>query len=158
MIQITEKIVKKIEYHAERTYPEECCGILLGKSEEGNHYIMDCLEMDNHQDENRRRRFLITPDQYRYAEQTAKKMNSELLGFYHSHPDHPAAPSVFDTDHALPWFSYLIIAVNQRKAAAMTAWRLDDGHTQFHEQTFIMEQASVLPSKLPFSSSLHLAL
>ena len=158
MVHITEKIVKKIEYHGERTYPEECCGILLGKSEEGNHYIVDCLEMDNHQDENRRRRFLITPDQYRFAERTAKNMNSELLGFYHSHPDHPAAPSAFDTDHALPWFTYLIVGVDQGKAAAMTAWKLNDGHTLFLEQTLLLEQTSALPSKLPFSSTLHLAL
>ena len=158
MIQITDRLVKKMEYHAERTYPEECCGILLGRSEEGSHFIQDCLELDNRQDENRRRRFLITPDQYRDAEQIAKKMRSELLGFYHSHPDHPAEPSVFDRDHALPWFTYLILSVNQGHAATLTAWQLNEHHTQFLEQTLIMEHSSILSSKLPFKSSVHLTL
>ena len=158
MIHITDGTVKKIEYHAEQKYPEECCGILLGKSEEGNHSILDCLEIDNSQDENRRRRFLITPAQYRFAEQVARDMKSELLGFYHSHPDHPAAPSVFDTDHGLPWFTYLIVGVHQGKATTLTAWQLNDSHTHFLEQTMILEHASIFSSKNSLKPSAHLAL
>lgn len=63
------------------------------------------IRVENIQDGNRCRRFFIEPEQYRLAKQLAMKWKIELLGFYHFHPDHPAAPSAFDTDHAMPWFS-----------------------------------------------------
>jgi proteasome lid subunit RPN8/RPN11 len=144
MIRLSKKIVDEIEYHAEQTYPEECCGMILGFSKGGFHSIEEIIRIDNSQDENRRRRFFITPEQYRQAEQRARELKMELLGFYHSHPDHPAAPSVFDTDHALPWFTYIIVSVGQGKAAAMTAWLLNEDRTRFIERIIIVDPSSVL--------------
>jgi proteasome lid subunit RPN8/RPN11 len=146
MIRLSKKIVDEIEYHGEQTYPEECCGMLLGFSKNSIHFIEEVIRIDNSQDENRRRRFFITPEQYRQAEQLARELKMELLGFYHSHPDHPAAPSAFDTDHALPWFTYIIVSVGQGKAAAMTAWLLNEERTQFIERIIIVDP-------LPVSSS-----
>ena len=146
MIRLSKKIVDEIELHAEQTYPEECCGMILGFSHNGVHFIEEVIKIDNSQDENRRRRFFITPEQYRQAEQLARDLKMELLGFYHSHPDHPAAPSAFDTDHALPWFTYIIVSVKQGKAAAMTAWLLNEERTQFNERVIIVDPT-------PFSSS-----
>ena len=143
MIRLSKKIVDKIEYHAEQTYPEECCGMMLGFNENGFHSIEEVIRIDNSQDENRRRRFFITPEQYRQAEQLAREWKMDLLGFYHSHPDHPAAPSAFDTDHALPWFTYIIVSVGQGKAAAMTAWLLNEERTQFNERIIIVEPSPV---------------
>jgi len=143
MIRMSKKIVDEIEYHAEQTYPEECCGMILGFNENGIHAIKEVIRIDNKQDENRRRRFLITPEQYRQAEQLARKWKMELLGFYHSHPDHPAAPSDFDTDHALPWFTYIIASISNGKAASMTAWLLNEERTQFIERIIVVE---TLPS------------
>lgn len=142
MIRLSEKIVDEIELHAEQTYPEECCGMMLGFSKDGIHTIEEVIKIDNSQDKNRRRRFFITPEQYRQAEQLARKWKMELLGFYHSHPDHPAAPSVFDTDHALPWFTYVIVSVEHGKAAAMTAWLLNEERTQFMERMIVVEPSS----------------
>jgi proteasome lid subunit RPN8/RPN11 len=149
MIRLTEKIVDEIELHGEQTYPEECCGMILGSSKDGLHSIEEVIKIDNRQDENRQRRFFITPGQYLQAEQLAKKWNMELLGFYHSHPDHPAAPSAFDTDHALPWFTYIIISVDHGKAAAMTAWVLNEERTQFLERVVLVEQASAVSPRRP---------
>jgi proteasome lid subunit RPN8/RPN11 len=143
MIRLSKKIVHEIEYHAEQMYPEECCGMMLGFSENGSQSIEAIIGIDNSQDENRRRRFLITPAQYREAERLAKEWKMELLGFYHSHPDHPAAPSMFDTDHALPWFTYIIISVEKGKAAAMTAWLLNEEHNRFNERMIIVEAEPV---------------
>jgi proteasome lid subunit RPN8/RPN11 len=131
MIQLSEALMRVIEDHAEVTYPEECCGVLLGVSHEGNHEVREILEIDNSQDKNRRRRFLISPEQYRDAERAAAGRQLELLGFYHSHPDHPAIPSQFDTDHALPWFTYVIVAVEGGHAVAFTAWLLQQDRKQF---------------------------
>jgi proteasome lid subunit RPN8/RPN11 len=146
MVRLSGKLVDEIEFHAEQTYPEECCGMMLGFSKGGIHFIEEVIKIDNRQDENRRRRFFITPDQYRQAEQLARKWKMELLGFYHSHPDHPAAPSVFDTDHALPWFTYVIVSVEQGKAAAMTAWLLNEERSRFHERVIIVEPSPAASS------------
>jgi proteasome lid subunit RPN8/RPN11 len=146
MIRLSKKIVDEIEYHGEQTYPEECCGMLLGFSDHDIHSIESVIPIDNSQGDNRKRRFLITPEQYRQAEQLADKWKMELLGFYHSHPDHPAAPSAFDTDHALPWFSYIIVSVGHGKAAAMTAWLLNEERTQFKERKIMVEPASAASS------------
>ena len=155
MIRLSEKIVDEIEYHAEQTYPEECCGMMLGFSENGFHSIEEVIRIDNSQDENRRRRFFITPKQYLQAEQLAREWKMDLLGFYHSHPDHPAAPSAFDTDHALPWFSYIIVSVGHGKAAAMTAWLLNEERTQFKERMIIVEPSSSAPSMQSSVISYH---
>lgn len=139
---MSDDTVKKIELHAERTYPDECCGILLGRSKEDNHSITDCMALDNSQDDNRSRRFLITPDQYRAAEETATRTGRELLGFYHSHPDHPASPSAFDTEAALPWFTYLILSVINGTASTLTAWQLDENRARFLERPVVVEHTS----------------
>jgi proteasome lid subunit RPN8/RPN11 len=146
MIRLSKNNVDKIELHAEQTYPEECCGMMLGFSKNGTHFIEEIIKIDNSQDENRRRRFFITPEQYRRAEQLAREWKMELLGFYHSHPDHPAAPSVFDTDHALPWFTYIIVSVKQGKAAAMTTWLLNEERTRFSERIILVEPSPVSSS------------
>jgi len=155
MIRLSKKIVDEIELHAEQTYPEECCGMMLGFSENGFHSIEEVIRIDNSQDENRRRRFFITPKQYLQAEQLAREWKMDLLGFYHSHPDHPAAPSAFDTDHALPWFTYIIVSVELGKAAAMSAWLLNEERTRFHERIIIVEPSPVSSSALQVAHAQH---
>lgn len=80
----------------------------------------------------------MTPNQYLQAERTAKEYKLELLGFYHSHPDHPAAPSEFDREHALPWFTYVIVSIRQAMARGMTAWELNEMR-RFEEQQLLVE-------------------
>jgi len=140
-MKISGEALGLINAHGERDYPEECCGMLLGSQREGVRVIEEVVEIDNSQGENRRRRFLITPRQYIEAEKTAALRNRELLGFYHSHPDHPALPSSFDTEHALPWFIYVIVSVQQRQAAAITAWVLSETRSQFEEVPLDVEPA-----------------
>jgi proteasome lid subunit RPN8/RPN11 len=139
MITIAEPLRREIERHGEQTYPEECCGILLGTEENGEMVITALERIDNSQDANRRRRFLITAPQYARAEARARTAGLTLLGFYHSHPDHPARPSDFDTEHALPWFVYIIVSIASGHAAAMTAWQLEEERQHFIEQTLSQE-------------------
>jgi proteasome lid subunit RPN8/RPN11 len=133
-VKITEELFRQIALHAEGTYPEECCGMILGNEGSGQRLVREIIAIDNVQDENRRRRFLISPEQYRAAERQAAERGLDLLGFYHSHPDHPAAPSAFDTEHALPWFTYLIISVIKGEAEHATAWVLEEDRGRFTGQ------------------------
>jgi proteasome lid subunit RPN8/RPN11 len=118
-----------IRRHGEETYPHECCGALVG----GNGSADAVVALPNTTEEGPRRRFLVRPSDYRLAEQRAGDLGAELLGFYHSHPDHPARPSQYDLDHAWPTFAYVIVSVAAGAAADMTVWWLKDDRTIFEK-------------------------
>jgi proteasome lid subunit RPN8/RPN11 len=80
---------------------------------------------------------MVRPDDYRVAEKKAKELGGDLLGFYHSHPDHPARPSQYDLDHAWPFFSYIIVSVREGKPELMTSWRLKDDRSAFDPEELI---------------------
>jgi proteasome lid subunit RPN8/RPN11 len=128
-LTITAAVDQAIRAHGQETYPHECCGALLGR--DGR--VTDVVALPNTTEEGPRRRFLVRPTDYRDAERRASELGAELLGFYHSHPDHPARPSQYDLDHAWPTFAYIIVAVAQGLARDMTVWYLKDDRSSFEE-------------------------
>src|SRR3954463_1437911 len=106
-LSIDAKVDAEIRRHGEETYPHECCGALVGT---GNR-VTAAAALPNTTEEGPRRRVMVTPAVYPTGEQKAPELSGELLGFYHSHPDHPARPSQYDLDHAWPTFAYIIVAV-----------------------------------------------
>jgi proteasome lid subunit RPN8/RPN11 len=122
-------VASAIRAHGEQTYPHECCGALVGS--DGR--VTAAVALPNTTEEGPRRRFLVRPSDYQLAERRAAELGGELLGFYHSHPDHPARPSQFDLDHAWPTFAYVIVSVASGKAAVMTVWFLKEDRTSFEE-------------------------
>jgi proteasome lid subunit RPN8/RPN11 len=118
-----------IRRHGEETFPHECCGALVG----ADGVVHAAVPLPNTTEEGPRRRFLVRPSDYRLAEQQARERGGELLGFYHSHPDHPARPSQFDLDHAWPTFAYIIVAVASGDAREMTVWFLKEDRSSFDE-------------------------
>lgn len=119
-----------IEQHGRETYPHECCGALLGEGDR----VIATHPLPNVTTEGPRRRFRIDDKDYLAAERQAGAAGLSLLGFYHSHPDHPAVPSQYDLDHAWPTFVYPIVSVMAGKAVALTAWMLRDDRTAFDER------------------------
>jgi proteasome lid subunit RPN8/RPN11 len=91
------------------------------------------VALPNTTEEGPRRRFLVRPSDYQLAEQRAGELGGEILGFYHSHPDHPARPSQFDLDHAWPTFAYVIVSVMSGSARDMTVWFLKEDRSSFDE-------------------------
>jgi proteasome lid subunit RPN8/RPN11 len=126
-IRLESGIDEAIRAHGVETYPNECCGALIGR--EG--VVTSVYALPNTTEEGPRRRFLVRPSDYREAEKRATDTASELLGFYHSHPDHPARPSQYDLDHAWPFFSYIIVSVRQGVSEDMTSWRLRQDRSAF---------------------------
>jgi proteasome lid subunit RPN8/RPN11 len=124
-----EGVAKAIRLHGEETFPHECCGALVGTGDS----VTAAVALPNTTEEGPRRRFLVRPSDYMLAEKKAAALGGELLGFYHSHPDHPARPSQFDLDHAWPNFHYVIVAVAAGRSAAMTVWFLKDDRSSFEE-------------------------
>src|SRR5437773_12052203 len=91
---ISGQLAEKIRTHGRETYPHECCGALLGRDGE----VVSTVALPNTTEEGPRRRFLVRPDDYGTAERAASDAALDLVGFYHSHPDHPARPSQYDLD------------------------------------------------------------
>ncbi|MGE0462669.1 MAG: M67 family metallopeptidase [Vicinamibacterales bacterium] len=128
-------VADAIRAHGREVYPHECCGAMLGRDGE----VTEAWPLPNTTEEGPRRRFLVRPADYRAAEERARRNGVELLGFYHSHPDHPARPSQYDLDHAWPVFSYVILSVVDGIAGEMASWRLSDGRERFEEETLTGE-------------------
>jgi proteasome lid subunit RPN8/RPN11 len=119
-----------IRSHGAETYPNECCGALIGR----DGLVTTTFALPNTTEEGPRRRFLVRPGDYREAERQAAAAGGDLLGFYHSHPDHPARPSQYDLDHAWPFFSYIIVSVQQGQPQDMTSWRLREDRSAFDQE------------------------
>ena len=129
-LRLNAQVDAEIRAHGAETYPNECCGALIGR----NGVVTETLALPNMTDEGPRTRFRVTPKDYRQAERRASELGAELLGFYHSHPDHPARPSQYDLDHAWPFFSYVIVSVREGVSEAMTSWRLREDRSAFDQE------------------------
>lgn len=134
-LTITLGVDEAIRQHGVETYPHECCGALYG----ANGRVTDILALPNVTEEGPRRRFRISDKDYLKTERRASELGAELLGFYHSHPDHPARPSQYDLDHAFPTFSYIIVSVREGKPEDMTSWRLRDDRSAFDPEELVVD-------------------
>ena len=154
---ISGHLAEKIRAHGAETYPHECCGALLGRDsnavvESGRgtggltptREIMQLFPLINRRDDSPRNRFSVTAEDVLVAENAAREQGLEVVGWYHSHPDHPARPSVYDRDHAWPWYSYIIVSVQNGAPQDMTSWRLNDDRAEFSsEEIEIRHRAAV---------------
>lgn len=132
-LTVPEKTLENMHNHAEGDYPDECCGFFFGFADEDHRQVKYTTEVKNAKEGDQRRRFQIDSRDYQQAEQYAANHDLDLLGVYHSHPDHPAEPSEHDRKVAMPYFSYIIISVREGKATETRSWRLNEDR-QFDEE------------------------
>jgi proteasome lid subunit RPN8/RPN11 len=131
-IQLTAK--RTMTNDAIHAFPDECCGFFFGSEDKtGNRMVTDVLIVNNSKQGDKKRRFEIAASDYLEAERYADENNVQLLGVYHSHPNHPAIPSEHDRVAAQPYFSYLIISVLEKKLGPIRSWRLDE-ESRFEEE------------------------
>jgi len=107
---------------------------MLGTDSGADREVRSLFPLINRRDDSPRNRFSITPEDFRAAERAATERGLDLLGWYHSHPDHPARPSEFDREHAWPWYSYVIVSVDAGAPKDLTSWRLDDDRAKFQPE------------------------
>jgi proteasome lid subunit RPN8/RPN11 len=125
---------------AGNAFPNECCGFVFGNENEKNgRIITDILVVINSKEGDKTRRFEISPFDYIKAEQYALDKGLLLLGVYHSHPNHPAIPSEHDRKSAQPWFSYLILSVQDGLFANLQSWVLNE-EMRFEEERIAEHQ------------------
>ena len=143
MVYLTKEIIEQIEAHGERTYPYECGGMLIGKFENGEKSVVELLPMENAMSETEQHnRVLILPKDVLRAERYARERRLDVVGYYHSHPDHPAIPSQFDLDHALPVWSYVIVSVEKGKAAQVRSWEMENDRSKFNAEEIFRKSAA----------------
>lgn len=145
MLKLHSHHLQTIQAHAESTYPEECCGLLLGHLSNNVKTLIEVLPTENSWDEeaadafqgvdrsaehkpSKCNRFSIAPKVMLQAQKDARDRNLNIIGIYHSHTDHPAVPSEFDQAIAWSQYSYIIVSVRQGSACDLKSWSLDDNH------------------------------
>jgi proteasome lid subunit RPN8/RPN11 len=117
--------------HAKSTYPEECCGFLLGLDSVVR-TVERIVSVQNVNQDSRRNRYNIDPKDLIRADEEARRSNMSLIAIYHSHPDAPAQPSQFDLEHAWPWYTYLLLSVQNGQPKDIAAWNLSEDRSAFH--------------------------
>jgi len=146
-IQLNAALLESIRSHGAREYPNECCGMLLGSADGADKEVaevvplrnirhdaaraQELLPLDDPGRESEKNRFLIDPLEQLRVEKEARARGLDVLGYYHSHPDHPARPSNYDREHAWPWYSYIILSVEHGEARDLTSWVLSEDRAHF---------------------------
>ncbi len=140
MLRIKTQLLEEIRGHAEREYPRECCGLLVGRIEDGGHtrVVTAARAVENTWGEGgeQSRRMLIEPREYLRAERHFAGEGLGVVGNYHSHPEHPAVPSQFDLENLAPWttMSYVVVSVRAGRAVELRSWELAEDRSRFNEE------------------------
>jgi proteasome lid subunit RPN8/RPN11 len=132
-LRLSDATAEEIRRQGELAYPAECCGVLAGRAGEIRE-VVRLVPMDNRRTDDPHR-YLIAPDDLRRTVSGLRESELEVLGYYHSHPDHPAVPSAFDTEHAWPWYSYIIVRVDHGRAAELTSWVLEEDRSAMSRES-----------------------
>jgi proteasome lid subunit RPN8/RPN11 len=133
-LRLPGALADEIRRHGEAAYPAECCGAMVGRVEGAAKDVLRLSPAVNRRTDDPHR-YLIAPDDLRQLEREVREAGQEIVGYYHSHPDHPARPSVFDAEHAWPWYSYLIVRIDRGRGTDMASWVLDDERPLMHPES-----------------------
>jgi proteasome lid subunit RPN8/RPN11 len=134
MLTIQLEVLRALQAHGEAAYPNEGAGLLLGRAVDGGKTVVDILPLANRWEaDEQHHRFLLTDQEWRLGETEAERRNLELIGCFHSHPNHVAEPSEFDREAALPNFIYIITTVEKASSTISRAWLLKDDRSAFEE-------------------------
>jgi proteasome lid subunit RPN8/RPN11 len=140
-LYIPPEILGQIHANGEQAYPEEGAGLMLGQAQGEERNVVRILAIQNsREDAARHNRYLLTAEDMLRGEQEAARLNLDVIGVFHSHPDHPNRPSEFDREWALPWYSYVITNVQAGNAIESRSWRLRDDREAFDEEQIRLKE------------------
>ncbi|HEX8175877.1 MAG TPA: M67 family metallopeptidase [Pyrinomonadaceae bacterium] len=136
MIYLKPEHLRQMREHGERDYPFECCGLLVGRFlAHGAKEVVEVYPILNaREEEAKRNRFLIFPEEVMKVELYARERRMDVVGGYHSHPDHQAVPSAHDMEHAWPTYSYVIVSVRAGRAYDILSWEMEADRSRFRQE------------------------
>lgn len=144
MLILTQALINEIEAHGVASYPYEGCGLLLGQAVDGDNQVLAIFPVQNRwagAEEEKRERFFIAPEDMLRAEMAALVADQEVVGVFHSHPDHPPIASPRDLAWAA-WagYSYLITAVRDGRPDVSRSWQLRPDRSGFDEEKVVIHE------------------
>ncbi|HEU5236334.1 MAG TPA: M67 family metallopeptidase [Pyrinomonadaceae bacterium] len=138
MIALDDNHAIEIRRHGERDYPFECCGLMLGRFEAESKVVVETYPISNaREEEAKRNRFLIRPEELMRGEKAAREKGLDVVGFYHSHPDDRAVPSRYDLEHAWPTYSYIVVSVKNGEAVELRSWEMESDRSRFNPEEIL---------------------
>ncbi len=143
MLKIPQATYDELRVHGEETYPHECCGVLLGRAEDGANIVAEAVRAGNTRTDSAHNRYQIAPQELVRIQRLGRERNLDIVGFYHSHPDHPAQWSKTDFAEA-HWLgcSYVITAVTKGRAEQTNSFLLtglSEDEKRFEDQPVVVE-------------------
>jgi proteasome lid subunit RPN8/RPN11 len=135
-LRIASPVLAELRQHLEAGYPNESCGALIGRAGEDTREVLEFRPMRNTIEDRPWDRYALDPLEQLHVQKDADSRGLEIIGFAHSHPDHPPRPSKFDEDHAWSFYSYIVASVQKGKLVEARSWRLDNS-------TFVEEALQV---------------
>jgi proteasome lid subunit RPN8/RPN11 len=134
-LKLSNDIYEEITAHLQAAYPNEGAGILLGSAGGDGRTVQAIKPFGNNFEAGEQfHRYLITAKDMLDGETEAERLGLDVIGIFHSHPDHPAIASEYDREYALPWYSYLIVSIQKGTATVKKSWQLSDDRTKFNEE------------------------
>jgi proteasome lid subunit RPN8/RPN11 len=138
-LKLDHAIMGQIQAHGEANYPLEGAGLLLGRTSDAHRTVLEVEPLANQFDrDQQQRRYSLDPLELMRVEDEADERGLEVLGVFHSHPDHPAVPSAYDLEWSMPFYSYLITSIAGGRATETRSWRLAENRTRFEEEAIIL--------------------
>ena len=134
-LRLPARVAQRVHAHLLGAYPEEGCGVLLGRELGASREVVLAIPSENQSADSRANRYVIAPEQVLSAEREGRVLGLDVIGFFHSHPDHPPRPSAFDLEHAWPYYSYLIVSLERGRVAETRSWRMVEERTRFEPET-----------------------
>jgi cysteine synthase B len=139
VLELPRRLLREIHEHGRRTYPEECCGLLVGSMERGRRKVLEIWPLENQgSPAERRRRYWIAPEVFLSSMKRARREGVDLIGVYHSHPDHPGFPSEYDREQAQPNWSYVVFSVTRGEPGRLGSWVLSEDGTRFLPERIVL--------------------
>jgi proteasome lid subunit RPN8/RPN11 len=138
-VKMSPGLLAQIREHGRTAYPHECCGFLLGRFDNSTKTVLGLKPAANNREDSPRNRYLISARDWWQTERETQAKGLDIVGIYHSHPDHPSRPSDYDREHALPGYSYVIVSVAGGEPVDLKSWRLRDDRSEFEAENLLTD-------------------
>jgi proteasome lid subunit RPN8/RPN11 len=136
-LSIANQVMAELRQHLEAGYPNEACGALIGSAGDESREVLEFRPMRNTIEDRPWDRYALDPLEQLIVQKDAESRGFEIIGFAHSHPDHPPRPSKFDEEHAWDFYSYIVASVQKGKLVEARSWRLTD--SSFEEEVLVLK-------------------
>ncbi|MGH9515198.1 MAG: Mov34/MPN/PAD-1 family protein [Terriglobales bacterium] len=146
MLRLGQSHYDALRHHGEETYPHECCGVLLGRmDDDGTRVVTSIARAGNTRTDSPQNRYNIDPKDHVRIQREGRERGEDIIGYYHSHPDHPAQPSKTDlADAYWPGLSYVITSVETGKAVLTNSFELELTGADEIDKKFVAEKIDVV--------------